>query len=179
MAASWRPGSTERAVVTPSAAAESASARTHATGAARGTRQHNLPSRSARYDSRLVRGRSHLVFAAVLLLGLALRLPGLGWFPSPAGDEGNWAAYGLEISRGRPAQLAPDAAFVSLLYAHLIAASIRVFGVTFVATRIVGVLGIAVAMVASYMVLTSLGARRAGLAVAAVLAVHPWAVMYS
>jgi len=51
-----------------------------------------------------------------------LHFYGLGWLPSPAGDEGNWALYGSRILAGQPVALAPDAAFVSLLYARLIAA---------------------------------------------------------
>jgi hypothetical protein len=121
----------------------------------------------------------HLMFSAVLLLALLLRLPALGWLPSPAGDEGNWARYGLAISRGEPAELDPEAAFVSMLFAHLIAASIDLLGATFVATRIVNVVGLAAGMSLSYAGLAFLGSRRAGLAVALLLAVHPWAVMYT
>lgn len=121
----------------------------------------------------------HLAFAAVLLGALLLRLPALGWLPSPAGDEGNWAQYGLAISRGEPAALPPDAAFVSMLFAHLMAVSIKVLGATFVATRAVNVMGLAVGMILAYAALVRLGSRAAGLAVAALLAVHPWAVMYT
>ncbi len=121
----------------------------------------------------------HLPFLMVLLGALLLRLPALGWLPSPAGDEGNWAHYGLAISRGEPAQLAPDAAFVSMLFAHLIAFAIKLLGATFVATRSVNVFGLIAGMVLSYAGLVRLGSRRAGLAVALLLAAHPWAVMYT
>ena len=121
----------------------------------------------------------HLPFLGVLALALLLRLPALGWFPSPAGDEGNWAQYGLALSRGESAALAPDASFVSLLFAYLIAASIKILGATFVATRSVNVTGLMLGMTISYFVLARLGSRTAGLAVCALLAVHPWTVMYT
>lgn len=121
----------------------------------------------------------HLAFLAVLTGALLLRLPALGWLPSPAGDEGNWAQYGLAISRGEPAALAPDAAFVSMLFAHLMALSIKVMGATFVATRGVNVAGLLLGMILAYAALVRLGSRAAGLGVAALLALHPWAVMYS
>jgi len=56
---------------------------------------------------------------------------GLGWLPSPAGDEGNWALYGWRMLGGQPVALALDAAFVSLLYARLIAAAMALLGPTF------------------------------------------------
>lgn len=121
----------------------------------------------------------HLPFLLVLLLALTLRIPGLGWLPSPAGDEGNWALFGLSISRGEPAQLAPEAAFVSMLFAHLMALSISLLDATFVATRMVNVVGLTVGIALAYAGLVYLGSLRAGLAVALLLAVHPWAVMYS
>ena len=50
----------------------------------------------------------HLPFLFVLLGALLLRLPALSWLPSPAGDEGNWARYGLALSRGEPAASARE-----------------------------------------------------------------------
>lgn len=123
--------------------------------------------------------RRHAAFAVVLALALLLRVPALGWLPSPAGDEGNWAMYGLQISRGGTPSLAPDASFVSMLFGYLIAAPVKVFGAHFAATRAVNVLGIMAAIAGAYALLSALGSRRAGLAAAAVLAVHPWTVMYS
>ncbi len=123
--------------------------------------------------------RRHGAFLLVLVAAALLRLPGIGWFPSPAGDEGNWALYGLRLSRGQTAELAPDAAFVSLLFARLIAASIGVLGPTFVAARAVNAIGVMLGMAGTYAGLASLGARRAGVAAAAVVAVHPWAVFYA
>lgn len=121
----------------------------------------------------------HLPFLVVILAALVLRLPALSWFPSPAGDEGNWARYGLAISRGEPATLAPDAAFVSMLFAHLIALAIKLQGATFAATRSVNVAGLILGLVLSYVGLVRLGSPRAGLAAAALLAIHPWSVMYT
>jgi hypothetical protein len=108
-----------------------------------------------------------------------LRLWGLGWLPSPAGDEGNWTLYGLRILNGQPVALEKDAAFVSLLFAHLIAAVMACLGPGFFAARLVSALAGLLAVVAGYVVPRFLGSPRAGLAVAAVLAVHPWAVFYS
>ena len=123
--------------------------------------------------------RIHAAFAIVLAVAAVLRLAGLGWLPSPAGDEGNWTLYGLRILHGEPAALAPDAAFVSLLYARLIAVAMAVLGPTFTAARLVGALAVLVAIVVVYLVFGWLGSWRAGLATAAMIAVHPWTVLYA
>jgi hypothetical protein len=120
----------------------------------------------------------HFPFFCVFGLALLLHLYGLGWLPSPAGDEGNWALYGWRMLQGQPVALAPDAAFVSLLYARLIAAVMAVLGPTFAAARLVGTTAVLAAVVLVYVMLGWLGSWRAGLAAAAVLAIHPWAVMY-
>jgi hypothetical protein len=116
-----------------------------------------------------------------LIFGVAalLRLWGLGWLPSPAGDEGNWTLYGLGILNGQPVALEKDAAFVSLLFAYLIAGVMALLGPGFFAARLVSALAGLLAVAAGYLVPRHLGSPRAGLAVAAVLAVHPWAVFYS
>jgi hypothetical protein len=123
--------------------------------------------------------RTHAAFALVLGVAAVLRLSGLGWLPSPAGDEGNWTLYALRILHGEPAALAPDAAFVSLLYARLIALSMSVLGPTFTAARLVGAGAVLLAILVVYLVLGWLGSWRAGLAAAAMMAVHPWAVFYA
>jgi hypothetical protein len=123
--------------------------------------------------------RRHAAFLGLLAVAAAVRLYGLGWLPSPAGDEGNWTLYGLRMLQGRPVALAPDAAFVSLLYARLIAASMAVLGHTFFASRLIGVIAVLASLVAVYAVLGGLGSWRAGLAAAAVLALHPWAILYA
>jgi len=121
----------------------------------------------------------HVAFAFLLAVAAVLRLFGLGWLPSPAGDEGNWTLYALRILHGEPAALAPEASFVSLLYARLIALSMSVLGPTFTAARLVGATAVLVAIVVVYLVLGWMGSWRAGLAAAAVVAVHPWAVFYA
>lgn len=123
--------------------------------------------------------RRHWPLLALLAAAAALRLYGLDWLPSPAGDEGNWALYGQRILRGEPAALDANAAFVSLLYAHLIAASMRVVGSGFFAARLVGTLAVLATVVVAYAVPTRLGSRRAGVALAALVALHPWSVAYS
>lgn len=120
-----------------------------------------------------------LSLGALLLLALALRLPALESLPNPSGDEGNWAWYGREILAGRPVGLAPDARFVTLAFAHLIALSLKLFGHTFAAVRAPLVLGTLVGMLGAYALLHRQGQPRAGLAVAALLAVHPWCVVWS
>lgn len=123
--------------------------------------------------------RRHLPLLALLTAAAALRLYGLDWLPSPAGDEGNWALYSQRILRGEPAALEANAAFVSLLYAHLIAATMRVVGSGFFAARLVGTLAVLATVVVAYGVPTRLGSRRAGVALAALVALHPWSVAYS
>lgn len=127
----------------------------------------------------IARLRPHASIIAVMAVAAALRLPALGWLPSPAGDEGNWTLYALRLLQGQPVALAPDAAFVSLLYARLIAGSMAALGPSFFAARLVGVLAVLAAIAAGFLLLNRLGSRRAALAFAAVLAVHPWSVLYS
>jgi hypothetical protein len=123
--------------------------------------------------------RRHAAFLGLFAVAAALRLYGLGWLPSPAGDEGNWTLYGYKILHGQPAELAPEAAYVSLLFARLIAASMAVVGPTFLAARLVGTTAVLIALVAVYGTMGWLGSWRGGLAAAAVIAVHPWAVLYA
>src|SRR5687767_10101262 len=98
---------------------------------------------------RPMRLRRHAPFLALLAAAACLRLWGLEWLPSPAGDEGNWTRYGLQILRGEAAALDEDAAFVSMLYAHLIAGLMAVFGPGFFASRVVNALAVLAAVVAS------------------------------
>ena len=123
--------------------------------------------------------RRHVPFLAILALAAVLRLWGLDWLPSPAGDEGNWTLYGLKISRGEEAALAENAAFVSLLYAYVIAAFMKVMGAGFFAARLVGTTAVLATIVAVYWISAALGARRFGLVLAAFFAFHPWSVAYS
>lgn len=112
-------------------------------------------------------------------MAAVLRLWGLSWLPSPAGDEGNWTLYGLRILNGQPVALEKDAAFVSMLFAYLIAGVMALLGPGFFAARLVSALAGLLAVIAGYLLPRHLGSARAGLAIAAVLAVHPWAVFYS
>ncbi|MEZ4394584.1 MAG: glycosyltransferase family 39 protein [Polyangiales bacterium] len=116
---------------------------------------------------------------ALLLLALALRLPALESLPNPCGDEGNWAWYGVELAAGHRVALAPDARFVTLAFAHLIALSLKLFGHSFAAVRAPLVAGVALGMVGAFALARGLGRPRAGLVVAALLAAHPWSVMWS
>ena len=120
-----------------------------------------------------------LALGGLLLLALALRLPALERLPTPCGDEGNWAWYGRELAAGRAVALEPDARFVSLAFARLIAASISLFGSSFQAVRAPLVLGAALSMLGAYALGAGLRRRELGLAVAALLATHPWAVLWS
>jgi hypothetical protein len=122
--------------------------------------------------------RRHLPFLIILAGGIGLRLWGLSWLPSPAGDEGNWTLYAFRIRNGLPTALEKDAAFVSLLFAHLIAAIMTVLGPSFFAARLVSALAALLTVVAGYVVPSKLGSLRAGLVTAMFLAVHPWTVLY-
>lgn len=120
-----------------------------------------------------------LSLAAIVALGLALRLPYLGALPSPSGDEGNWTLFGLDALEGRAPGLTPDARFVSTLFAHLVGLSYRLGGVSFESARSVLVAGLTLCLVAAALTARRLGLPRAGLAIAALLAVHPWSVLWS
>jgi len=104
--------------------------------------------------------RRHAPFLAILAAAACMRLWALGWLPSPAGDEGNWTTYGLQILRGEPAALDQNAAFVSMLYAHLIAGLMALFGPGFFASRVVNALAVLAAVIASYAVVTRMAPRR-------------------
>jgi 4-amino-4-deoxy-L-arabinose transferase-like glycosyltransferase len=117
--------------------------------------------------------------ATLLALALGLRLWGLGWLPSAAGDEGNWTLLARGIVEGRTVALPADAAFVTLLYAHIMAASMKLLGFTFFAARLPNALAGTATAAAAYYLLSRLGSRPAGAAAAALLAVHPWSIAYS
>lgn len=123
--------------------------------------------------------RAWLALAALVVLALALRVPLLESLPTPCGDEGNWAWFGRELAAGRPAALAPDARFVTLAFARLIALCHKAFGVSWTSTRAPLVAGVVLGMVSSFGFARRAGLPRAGLVVAAVLAVHPWSVLWS
>lgn len=116
--------------------------------------------------------RDLLVVGAV---ALALRLPLLGAFPGIAGDEANWALYARAAAHGLPVRLTADAAFVTELFAWLLAPAARVAEGSWAALRAVP----ALAVVLSALAARALGGPRAGRAMALALAVHPWSVLWS
>lgn len=120
-----------------------------------------------------------LGLAALVAVALALRLPWLDALPNPSNDEGNWTLFGLDVLEGRAPRMSPDARFVSTLFARLIALSYRLLGVSFASARAVPVAGLTLCLVASALAARRLGLRRGALAVAALLAVHPWSVLWS
>lgn len=119
------------------------------------------------------------LLALIVVVVLALRLPWLGALPNPSGDEGNWTLFGLDLLDGRAPRMAPDARFVSTLFARLIALSFRLFGLSFASARAVLVAGLTLSAVAAALTARRLGLPRAGLVIAALLAVHPWSVLWS
>ncbi len=123
--------------------------------------------------------RSRATLLALVFLALALRLPWLGAIPNPAGDEGNWAWYGLELLEHRPVALHPDARFVSMAFARMIALAYALLGPSFAAARSVLVVGVTSAVVASWALARRLSLARAALAIAATLALHPWSIIWS
>lgn len=123
--------------------------------------------------------REAAAFAAVFALGFVLRVPWLGAIPAPAGDEGNWALVALRLSEGVHVELAPDARFVTLAFARMIARVFGWVGPSFAAARAVPVAALLGAMTAAWGLSRRAGAPRAGLAIAWALAVHPWSVLWS
>ncbi len=117
--------------------------------------------------------------ALALALGALLRLPYLGAWPSPAGDEGNWALLGLRLSQGVDARLPPDAAFVTTAFGRLIAAAFALLGPSWAAARLVPVAGLLLGAAAAARWCVRLGHAPAAAPVALALAVHPWAIVWS
>jgi hypothetical protein len=116
---------------------------------------------------------------AVLCVGTLLRLPWLGAWPSPAGDEANWALLGLQLHQGIDAGLPSDAAFVTTAFGWLIAGAFKVFGPSWKAARLVPVVGLLVGAGAAARYCNRLGEPRAGGFIALALMLHPWAVLWS
>jgi len=123
--------------------------------------------------------RRYATVWGTLVLALALRLPWLGSTPNPSGDEGNWTWIAWKLLRGHPVELPPDARFVPLTFAWLIAGSYRLLGPSFASARAVLVLGLVTGSVLAFVLARRIGAPRAALAVVVALALHPWAVLWS
>ncbi len=123
--------------------------------------------------------RATVTLLLLVALSWVLRVPWLDSVPNPSGDEGNWAWYGLELFEHRPAELHPDARFVSMAFAHLIAGAYGLFGPSFGAARMVLVAGLTLGMALAFLLARRLELPRAAVALAAVLVVHPWSVFWS
>jgi hypothetical protein len=123
--------------------------------------------------------RRYALLLALVALGLALRLPALDRVPNPSGDEGNWTWIAYDLYAHRPASLPPDASFVSLAFARMIALAYALVGPSFAAARGVLVVAMTMALVASWALARRLAAPRAAWVIALVLAMHPWSVLWS
>jgi hypothetical protein len=123
--------------------------------------------------------RTHALVGAALVLALALRVPWLDSTPNPSGDEGNWTWIARNLHAGLPAALPPDARFVPMTFARLIAAAYGALGVSFASARAVLVVGLVAGLLAAYALARRLDAPRAAVAVAFTLALHPWSVAWS
>lgn len=115
----------------------------------------------------------------ILATATALRTLGLSYLPAPNGDEGNWALYALEASQGHVITLLPEHRGSSPAFAYLLGASMRLFGRSFWSMRVVGALGTPLGCWAVWALLQRAGAPRASVTVAALLAIHPWSVLWS
>lgn len=130
-------------------------------------------------DAPTPRTRDLAVTAALVALTLGLRVPWLGAVPTACGDEGNWSWFGLELFLAKPVAWAPEARFVSLLFAHLIAWSYRALGVSIASARAVLVVGVTLAVPAVVLAGRRAGLQRGHWIIAALLAAHPWSVLWS
>jgi 4-amino-4-deoxy-L-arabinose transferase-like glycosyltransferase len=120
-----------------------------------------------------------LALVAIATAVLLLRLPGLAWLPATFGDEDFWAAYAAQAARGQIVHLDPVHRGNSPAPAYILGAAMRVIGPSFFSMRLCGVLAVLVGAIVSYLLFARIGARRMGLTVAGVLALHPWSVIYS
>lgn len=130
-------------------------------------------------EARAPRVRPWIAATLLALAGLALRLPLLGAVPNPAHDEGNWLLAAWAMLQGRPAELPPDARFVTRLFAWLIEASWRLTRPDFATARAVDVVGSVLGAVAAWTVARRMSLHRAAPLLLALLAVHPWCVWWS
>lgn len=112
-------------------------------------------------------------------VALALRVPWLGAVPGVAGDEANWALYAHAVAQGVRVRLTPDAAFVTELYAHLLAPAVRLAGLSWAALRAVNVAAVVIACLGVRLLGARVAGPAAGRAMALVFALHPWSVLWS
>ncbi len=120
-----------------------------------------------------------LVFVALLAVAIFVRAWKLDAIPNPCADEGNWTWIPRDALLGRPATLPPDARFVPMTFARMIQFSFAHFGVSFASARAVLAFGTALGMLVTFAGLSRMGLRAGACVVAAVVAVHPWAVWWS
>lgn len=128
----------------------------------------------------LPRWRFAVGLAAVTAVALALRVHRLASVPNAAHDEGNWLLAAWERAHGHPVPLPPDARFVTDLFAWMMALAMRLFGDSIASARERPGRG----QPRRHRRRRPARPRRiAGalpaLVLAALLAVHPWAVLWS
>lgn len=123
--------------------------------------------------------KRHGAFVALFAVAALVRFAYLDGIPGPAGDEGNWTTWALDLSRGRDVAMPPEASFVSLGFARLIAFVFGVSGPSFAAARSVNAAASLAAVAAVYAAFIALGYRRGALAAAFVVAFHPWCIAWS
>jgi hypothetical protein len=109
---------------------------------------------------------------------LVCRLPALGEFPGIAGDEGNWALMADAAARGSWVALPPEAAFVTPLFAWILAPAAWV-SVAWSSLRAVPVLLVSLACVGVRVWGDEPLGPRGARAAAILLALHPWSVLWS
>lgn len=135
-----------------------------------------------RADRSFERARRLPIAAAALLLCVASAayFYRVGDVPSASGDEGNWMSLGHRIYVGLPTRLAPDARFVTLAFARMIALSYRLAGgVSIGAARAVLGASLLVGLALVLALTWRMRVPRAGAAVVGVLALHPWTVCWA
>lgn len=132
----------------------------------------------------LQRLRGPAPWLAALVVGacaLALRVPYLAGIPNPSGDEGNWLWAAQDLALGRAHALLPDGRFVPLTFARAISWVFRLAGEGFAQARAVPVVLSLSSLVCAPLALRGVGPSfaRPALALACVLAWHPWSVAWS
>ncbi len=125
------------------------------------------------------RWRFAVGLSAVTAVALALRVHRLASVPNAAHDEGNWLLAAWERAHGHPVPLPPDARFVTDLFAWMMALAMRLFGDSIASARSVPVAASLVGIVAVALLARRIAGALPALVLAALLAVHPWAVLWS
>lgn len=124
------------------------------------------------------RRRNTWEMSAIMAVALAGRLPSLGEFPGIAGDEGNWALLADAAARGAWPSLPPEAAFVTPLFAWILAPAAWA-SLTWASLRAVPALLVSAACVGVRAMGESPLGPRGARAAALLLALHPWSVLWS